>query len=438
MVRGSWLCAQKSKDMKQIITLIGLYISALGVYAQDTAATKADADTMQVRPFQISFVPPMSTNGLESPNIVNRVSVNIFAGYNGGTNGAEFSGFVAVDKKDVTGGQFSGFGNIVGGNTKGVQAGGFFNITRGSFEGAQLAGFHNYASDTLKGMQAAGFNNVLKGSMQGTQLAGFANVATKKSVGFQGAGFVNTVRGNLTGTQAAGFCNVATDTIIGGQAAGYVNYAKQVRGPQVSGFVNVASGGVDGVQISGFVNYATSVKGIQIGFLNLADTVDGVSIGFLSLVRKGYHKFELKTSETLHLMGNFKTGTHRFYNIFSAGVNFGSRLRWAYGYGAGTYVPFSEKLGLNVDVTAYHINEEEAWTDELNLLNRLDADMVFRFGKNFELAVGPSMNVLVSHYFDNENNQLGSDIAPYSFYNRTTNGGTNIKMWVGGNLAVRF
>lgn len=424
--------------MKTIITLTALSLLSIGVFAQDTASTQTESDTMKVRPFQMTFVPPMSTNGLGSSKIINRVSVNIFAGYNGGTNGVEFSGFVAVDKMDVNGGQFSGFGNIVGGNSKGVQAAGFFNTTRGSFQGAQLAGFHNYASDTLIGTQAAGFNNTLKGSMQGAQFAGFANVATKSSVGFQAAGFVNTVTADLIGTQVSGFCNVVTDTIIGGQASGYVNYAKVVKGPQVTGFVNVASGEIDGVQVSGFVNYATRVKGAQISFINLADTVDGVSIGFLSLVRKGYHKFELKSSETLHMMGSFKTGTYRFYNIFSAGVNFGDRLRWAYGYGIGTYIPFSEKLGLNVDATAYHINEEEAFTDEVNLLNRLDADMVFKFGKNFELAVGPSVNVLVSRYYDNENNQLGSNIAPYHFYNRTTTGGTNVKMWVGANLAIRF
>lgn len=406
--------------------------------AQDTASAKVDNDTTEVRPFQISFITPMGTNGIESPEIVNRVSVNILGGYNGGTQGVELSGFISVDKKDVLGGQFSGFGNIVGGDVKGVQAAGFFNVTRGIVEGSQLAGFHNYAADTLKGVQAAGFNNVLKGSMQGGQFAGFANVATKNSVGIQGAGFVNTVNGNLIGTQVTGFCNVATDTVWGGQGAGYVNYAKNIKGPQIAGFVNVASQEINGVQASGFINLAKKVKGAQISFINVADTVDGVSIGFLSFVRRGYHKFELKGSETIHLAASFKTGTYRFYNIFSAGLNFGSRMRWAFGYGAGTYVPFSEKLGLNVDVTAYHINEEEAWTDEVNLLNKLDANMVFKFGKHFELAAGPSMNVLVSRYFDNENNQLGSDIAPYNFYNRTTTGGTNIKMWVGGNVAVRF
>ncbi len=424
--------------MKTITTSILVLLFGVASLAQDTATASTDNDTMKVRPFQMTFVPPMSTNGVESSNIINKVSVNIFAGYNGGTQGVELSGFVAVDKKDVSGGQFSGFGNIVGGNSNGVQAAGFFNTTRGNFRGAQLAGFHNYASDTLWGTQAAGFNNTLRGSMQGAQFAGFANVATKNSVGLQGAGFVNTLTGNLTGTQLAGFCNVVTDTIIGGQVSGYVNYAKEVKGPQLTGFVNIVSGEIEGVQASGFVNYATRVKGVQLSFINLADTVDGVSIGFLSLVRKGYHKFELKTSESLHMMGSFKTGVYRFYNIFSAGVNFGDRMRWAYGYGLGTYIPFSEKLGLNIDATAYHINEEEAFTDEVNLLNRLDADIVFKLGKSFELAVGPSINVLVSRYYDSENNQLGSNIAPYHFYNRTTSGGTNVKMWAGGNLAIRF
>lgn len=380
----------------------------------------------------------MSTNGLDNYKMVNRVSVNIFAGLSGGTNGVEVGSFANINRKDMTGGQFGGFANIIGGNVKGLQAAGFVNTVVGSLEGAQLSGFHNYAADSIKGTQAAGFSNMAKGNVEGAQIAGFVNLATASSKGLQAAGFSNTVVGNLTGTQAAGFVNLATDSVLGGQVAGFVNYAKRTKGAQVAGFVNITPQDVEGFQVAGFVNYAKKVKGIQLGFLNVADSVDGVSVGFLSVVIKGYHKLELKGTETMHLNASFKTGVNKFYNIFSAGVNFSDKTRWAFGYGVGTYVPFNEKSGINVDLVANHINEEEAWTDNLNLLNRLDINYSYKLAKHLELAAGPALNVLVSEYYDIENAQIGSNIAPYSFYDHTTSSGTNVKMWVGGSLAMRF
>ncbi len=60
-------------------------------------AAKADVelkdDTTIVRPFQISFVTPMGTNGLESGKVTNRISVNLLAGYAGGLEGIEVGGF---------------------------------------------------------------------------------------------------------------------------------------------------------------------------------------------------------------------------------------------------------------------------------------------------------------------------------------------------------
>lgn len=422
--------------MKTIITTIAALIITMSAFSQDTLSEKED--TMKTMPFQISFVPPMSTNGLDNHKMINRVSVNILAGFSGGTNGVEVGGFVNVNKQDMTGGQFGGFANIIGGDAKGVQAAGFFNTAIGSIEGAQLAGFHNYASDSLIGTQAAGFSNVTKGKAEGAQLAGFVNLATASSKGVQAAGFSNTVVGNLTGTQAAGFVNMATDSVLGSQIAGFVNYSKRTKGAQVAGFVNIAPQEIEGFQLAGFVNIAKRVEGMQLGFLNIADTVDGVPVGFLSFVLKGYHKVEIKGTETMHLNASFKTGVNRFYNIFSAGANFSDKVRWAYGYGVGTYVPFSEKTGINVDLSAYHINEEEAWTDDLNLLNRLDVNFTYKLANHFEIAAGPALNVLVSEYFDVDKGAIGSNIAPYSFYNHTTATGTNVKMWVGGSLAMRF
>ncbi len=417
--------------MKTTLLLLTLFFS-LPVFSSTD-------DSLIVRPFQISFITPMGSNGMESGKIINRVSVNIIAGLSGGTEGVEAAGFINVDKENVKGAQFASFGNIIGKNLNGIQAAGFFNATNGIVEGAQIAGFSNYASDSLKGIQIAGFANMTKSNFRGAQLAGFHNLALKNSRGFQAAGYFNTVHGNLQGTQAGGFANVVTDTLHGGQIAGYVNYAKNLKGIQVAGYTNIASARMEGIQISGFFNLARYIKGVQISFVNIADTLDGAAFGFLSYSRNGYHKFELKGSEALHITGSFKTGTRHFYNIFSAGVSFdNNRIRWAYGYGLGTAVQLSPKLFVNFDLTAYHINENEAFTQEVNFLNRLDIGLNYKAGKKIELFMGPSYNVLVSRYYDQENNSLGSGIALYSFYDYIGKNDTRVKMWVGGSAGIRF
>lgn len=395
-------------------------------------------DSLTVRPFQISFISPMGSNGLESGKIVNRVSVNIIAGLSGGTDGIEVSGFLNIDKQNVRGGQFAGFANIVGQNMKGIQGAGFMNATNGTVYGAQFAGFSNYAKDSVNGVQIAGFANMAQSGFAGGQLAGFHNLSIQNSKGIQIAGFHNSMKGNLFGTQIAGFANAVTDSIQGGQIAGYVNYARNMKGVQAAGYVNIASRNMEGAQISGFVNIAKKIKGVQISFVNIADTLEGQAFGFLSFSRNGYHKVELKGGEALHLTASFKTGTTRFYNIFTSGVFFGNKFRWAYGYGLGTAVPISPKTFVNLDLTAYHVNENEAFTQDVNFLGRLDANFTYKAGKHIELFFGPAYNILVSRYYDNENNILGSEIAPYSFYDYTGYKNTRIKMWVGGSLGLRF
>jgi hypothetical protein len=416
--------------MKNLFILFGLLFT-LPVFSSTD-------DTLAVRPFQISFISPMGSNGLESGNYVNRVSINIIAGISKGTDGIEAAGFVNVDKEHVRGGQFAGFANIIGKDLKGIQAAGYFNAVNGKVDGAQFSGFANYAGDSIRGVQIAGFANMSKGGFRGGEVAGFHNLALNNSTGIQIAGFHNSVTGNLRGTQLAGFGNSVTDSIQGGQIAGYVNFARNVKGIQAAGYVNIATKNMEGAQISGFVNVAKRIKGVQVSFVNIADTLEGQAFGVFSYSRNGYHKIEVKGSEALHVTASFKTGTSRFYNIFTTGVTFGEQFRWAYGYGLGTAVPLSPKWFVNFDLTAHHINEYEVLTWKVNMLGRLDANFSYKAGKRIEVFFGPAYNILVSRYEDSENNVLGSELAPYSFYDYTGYKNTRIKMWAGGSAGVRF
>ena len=124
------------------------------------------------QPFQLSLLPAIGTQGPLSPQIVNKISVNIIGGYTAGLNGVEMGGIINIEKKDV----------------EGVQAAGIVNVVGGHVEGVQLAGSHNIVLDSLKGLQAAGICNTAR-QVSGVQIAGVINI-TRRLKGLQ-IGVVN-------------------------------------------------------------------------------------------------------------------------------------------------------------------------------------------------------------------------------------------------------
>jgi hypothetical protein len=380
--------------------------------------------------WQLTLVTPIGTNGTESTHTVNRVSVNMLVGVAAGLEGVEFGGLMNMETDYAHGAQFAGFANLVQKEVRGVQMAGFANLSVGKTKGFQGAGFANVALSHAQVIQAAGFANVVVGHNQGSQFAGFANV----------------IHGNVGGTQVAGFANVAIGNARSPQVAGFLNVATgEVKGAQIAGFANVSTGDVEGVQIAGFFNHARRVRGSQIGIINVADSVSGASIGLLSFVKNGYRRLEFWGSEALYGNVAFKMGTRKFYNLLAAGVQpqLGS-YRWAVGYGIGTEQPLSRGLVMNLDAISYHVNENEAWTNRLNLLNQLRLTMGVRLSGHTYLFAGPTFNVLVSQFYNAETNQYGSDLAPWRFYNQTSgsliegNRLTNVQMWVGLNAGLRF
>jgi hypothetical protein len=336
------------------------------------------------RPFQLSLLPGISTHGSLNSQVTNKYSINLVGGYSGGVSLIELGGVFNIVRKDVKYVQAAGSFNLVGGSVKGVQAAGNVNYVTGKVNGVQLAGVYNHIMDSLNGIQAAGT----------------ANFVLKKVVG----------------AQLAGVINVAIDTVSGLQAAGVLNIAgKKVMGAQIAGVMNVAANDVKGFQVAGILNYARKVKGIQLGLINIADTVDGASIGFLSIVAKGYHKLALSSNEITPLNVSVKTGTHKFYNIFTAGLRWQKDSKiYSVGYGIGNETSLSRKLAINTELSSNYLYLG-SW-DYSNNLSKLQLSLNVKFNKWLSVYAGPSFSVyntdqptsIKGYDFEIANNRVGN------------------------------
>lgn len=348
--------------------------------SSDTLAP-APVEENEIQDFQLTLIPPIGTNGTKASKITNRISLNVFAGVNGGLDGLEAGGFA----------------NVITGNANGLQGAGFVNVVRGNFDGAQ----------------GSGFTNFVRGNFEGIQANGFANVNLKRTKGVQASGFINTSFSGIDGVQAAGF-------------------------------MNVAGGNSDGMQVSGFLNFAKNMDGIQLGFINVADTLDGLAIGFLSYARNGYHTLEASTNETFQANLAFKTGGSRyFYNIFATGVLLNDNstendFHWAFGYGIGSKFMLSKKLGINADAISYAIipqtvNANQDFEEQdFGAVGKLNLGLSYKVAKHFTIFGGPTLNVLV-----NQNDSFFENINPQEIF--TASGDDiNVIVYPGFNVGIRI
>ena len=374
---------------------------------------------------QVSFIPPLSTNGAENRNFINNLSFNVLGGYSGGLNGFELGGIANVEKGPVKGAQIAGVANLVKGNVRGFQGAGIINTATGSQQGVQVAGTLNLSlSDSSRLFQGAGFGNVHRGDNLGGQVAGFMNLNGGYLVGPQVAGFLNIAKGPVAGAQVAGFMNIDHGNLKGSQTAGCINIARNVYGSQVAGLVNIAS----------------KVKGVQIGFLNIADTASGPQIGLLSISRNGYRRLEVFGAERIQTNLAFRMGHKKFHNIFTAGINpLANTWEWSYGYGFGSQMDIGKKGVLHIDLVCNQIMQDQGkWPDELNLLNQLKILPGIRPGQRTAFFAGPVLNVAVSQVRNKENGEIGTGIIPAWTLFDKTDGPTRVAVWVGFNAGIRF
>jgi hypothetical protein len=343
------------------------------------------------RTWQVSFVPFVGTNNKLSGNVTNDYSLNILGGYSAGTHKAEFGGLFNIDRGDVSHIQMAGLFNLNGGRTSGAQFAGLMNFNLRSSEGAQFAGLLN-----------------------------------------------NTI-GSYTGVQFAGLFNFVTLDVKGTQAAGLFNTTVQsIEGAQVAGLFNVSLREVRGVQIAGLLNVANKVRGSQVGFLNVADSVSGVPVGVLSFVNKGYHKIEIAADEIFPVHVSLRTGVRKFYNIITVGVRPepADTVTWSFGYGIGTAPKLSEKLFLNIDITANEVLKGDI--DKLNLVNKLYLGVDYQIKKKLSITAGATLNFRVYNADFTNHAKLFTYYTPTIFSEGGLSHTTNYQMWWGGKVGIRF
>ncbi len=397
------------------------------------------SDTIR-RDFQFSVIPFVGTNGALSGNVINDLSLNLFAGYSLGVKTLEIAGWANATRGDMEGVQIAGLANGVMGKNKGVQLAGLGNVLMDSSLGPQIAGLANVNFKYAEKFQLAGLMNYTHGDSRGFIGAGLFNFNLGKQLGPAFAGLFNFSVSDASPIQMGGLFNFTAGSMRGVQAAGLFNYANdEVRGSQIAGLFNVAPKDVYGVQVAPF-NVAKHVEGSQVGVLNISKSTKGIPVGVISIVGKGYHKIEISADEVFYTNLAFRTGVRQFYNILTAGANPATFSKdstlWTFGYGIGTAPKLSETLSLNVDVIANQIVNGNS-LDDLNMVNKLYVGVDYELSKGLSLIAGVTLN---AHFKErsSEYSDIFADYRPSPFYERDIGSKNEVAMWFGGKLGLRF
>jgi len=95
---------------------------------------------------------------------------------------------------------------------------------------------------------------------------------------------------------------------------------------------------------------------------------------------------------------------------------------------------------MNFDLIAYQYfddnNRIRDW-EYYNIINQFRWLTSWQIAKHLSIYAGPTFNVQVSDaglYPEG----VESPLAPYTFYDKTFNNQTNVKMWIGFNAGLRF
>lgn len=376
---------QKKLDSAKVeYTGIGKFLLSVKLKAQSVNMK----NFFTARPFQVSFVPLISTNGRMNAQVVNKFSLNMLGGYSAGVNGMEIGGLFNINKKSMTGFQMGGLLNLTGTYVNGLQIAGIHNSVLDSVTGVQIAGISNFVSKKVKGWQLAGIYNHANNTMNGVQIGGIANFVNKNATGLQIAGIANTARRRM-----------------------------------------------NGFQISGIINYAQVLNGVQIGLINIADSSNGFSIGLFNFVRKnGYHKISVYSSELMNLNVDLKTGNAKLYSILKASMHISDTAKlYAYGFGLGHDFIFAKWISLSSEISSQYLYNGN-W-DASNILGQFKLNLNLHPSKYFSVFAGATLN----GYFTNAaaaapGYKSSIPAANYPVFDM----GNKYYGWIGWNAGITF
>ena len=334
---------------------------------------------------QVSFITPMSSNGMDGYKYKHYISLNILQGYNGALEGAEFGGLINGLKGYATGAQFAGLGNYIGGNLKGAQFAGLGNFAGGDVKGAQFGGLANIGA-SVNGAQFGGITNISRSYVTGFQAAGIVNLAVDSLYGAQVAGIVNmqSSAGKSAAWQIAGIGNISLGQNSGGQIGGVFNVAGRLNGGQI-----------------GLINFGKNIKGFQIGLINVSDSIDGPAIGLISVSSDGIFDVNAWSSDFLTFNGGIRVGTRNIYNIYAYGISpFNADLPFGFGAGIGGHIPL-KKFFVDIDGMAWSMHRSYISFERINMINTFRVMGGYTFSRYFSVFAGPTLNVSVQdNYYE--------------------------------------
>lgn len=309
--------------------------------------------------FQLSFVPPLSTQGTKAPYYMNAVSVNILAGVSRNVTKFSFSGMGMYVVEDIYGIHLSGLATVAGGHGEGVMISGLLNKV-GAYHGLQFSGLLNMVQG-MNGIQLSGLGNLNRGVMNGIQFSGLLNTAA---------------------------------AMRGIQFGGLVNIGGQMRGFQLGGLVNTAQN-VSGFQIAGLVNVAKVVRGFQLGALVNVAEWNEYPIGLVNIIKYGG---EMSLGVTYNEIGStmlsFRSGGRVLYGIVGLGYNHElTKRKMMTEAGLGGHIPISKRFRINNELKINTVVFTDKETTSHSSFSILPA---FKIIPKWEIFAGPSLSYFYS------------------------------------------
>jgi hypothetical protein len=253
--------------------------------------------------------------------------------------------------------------------------------------------------------------------MSGVQVQGLAGITRGSTNGWQVAGALTYTRGEMQGLQLSGLANYAR---------------KDARGAQIAGAGNINGGVMKGVQIAGLFNYARQMDGVQIGLVNIADTVNGYSIGIINIVRHGYKRVALFSTDVLPFNIAWKAGRSELYSILLGGAGIGENKKaWSLGYGIGKMMPFNKTLSLSAEITGQNIFLGD-WGHNTQVF-RLQPSLHVKLANRISLFAGHAMAV----YIDDGIRALpGYKSTDFSAHYPSFHIGHSVTSWLGWQAGI--
>ncbi|MCC5927478.1 MAG: hypothetical protein JJU41_13075 [Bacteroidetes bacterium] len=243
------------------------------------------------RPFRMSLLPGISTNGTDATRYSARFSINLIAGYNGGLEDGYELGIVNINKY-YTHARFQlGAVNVSGGRLAGINLAAAANYAGTDVQGLQLAGGVNIARNNMEGVQLSGLGNIAGANMRGFQYSSLMNIAGEDIEGIQVGGMINAGRGDMSGIQIASIINFSGNDMEGIQLSGVGNLALQdASGLQVSGLFSAAGRDIEGLNVTGGMMVAgRDASGLLVSGLGLVagDDIEGLVVSGLGTIGGG-------------------------------------------------------------------------------------------------------------------------------------------------------